>query len=179
MVSNGYLRFFVGGFLALVWLLSFQVGPIVATHSGCDVQVSPRTGPAGSQFEFSGSRFQPTQLRLVPKTGTPVAHDIDVDSAGPWQYKVDSLTGDQGMWVAVFTDPQTSCTAKAVFWVTATTGASTESAMASSNANSSSVSPTAAAGPKLPVVNLWLVVTLIGLVGGTAVGLRAFARNQA
>ena len=178
MVSNGYLRFLVGGFVALVWMLSFQVGPIVAARSGCDVQVSPRSGPAGSQFVFSGSSFQPTQLRLVPKTGTPVAHDINVDSADHWQYNIRSLSSDQGMWVAVFTDPQTSCTGKAVFWVTAPTAGSTGSTTASSNGVSSSVSPTAA-GPKLPVINLWLVVTLIGLVGGTAVGLRAVARNQA
>ena len=115
----------------------------------------------------------------MPKAGTPVAHSINVDSADPWQYTVDSLTGDQGMWVAVFTDPQTSCTAKAVFWVTATTGASAGSTTASSNGASSSVTPTAAAGPKLPVIDLWRAVAVIGLVGGTAVGLRAFTRNQA
>jgi hypothetical protein len=159
-------------------MLSFQVGPIVAARSGCDVQVSPRSAQAGSQFVFSGSRFQPTQLRLMPKSGTPVAHDINVDSADPWQYKVRSLTTDQGMWVAVFTDPQTSCTAKAVFWVTAATGASTSSTSASSG-GAASVSPTSAAAPKLPVIDLWLAVAVIGLVGGTAVGLRAFTRNQA
>ena len=54
MVSGRYLRYFVGGLLALVWLLSFQVGTIVAARSGCDVQVSPRSGPAGSEFVFSG-----------------------------------------------------------------------------------------------------------------------------
>jgi hypothetical protein len=178
MVSGRYLRFVVGGLLTLVWLLSLQIGSIVAARSGCDVQVSPRSAQAGSQFVFSGSRFQPTQLRLVPKTGTPVAHSINVDAADPWQYKVRSLADDQGMWVAVFTDPQTSCTAKAVFWVTAATGASTGSTAASSNGASSSISPTVTA-PKLPAVNLWLAVAVIGLVGGTAVGLRAFARNQA
>lgn len=179
MVSGRYLRFLFGGLLAIVWLLSLQIGPILAARSGCDVQVSPRSGQAGSQFVFSGSRFQPTQLRLIPKIGRPVAHSINVDSADSWQYNVRSLTGDQGMWVAVFTDPQTSCTARAVFWVTATAGASTESAETTSSSSSTVTSPTAAAGPKLPTVDLWLAVAVIGLVGGTAVGLRAFARNQA
>ncbi len=94
------------------------------------MQVSPRSAPAGSQFVFSGSGFQPTQLSLIPKTGTRLAHNITVGSADTWQYKVRSLTGDKGMWVAVFTDPQTSCTAKAVFWVTAATDGSTGPAAA-------------------------------------------------
>ena len=106
-------------------------------------------------------------------------HNINVSGDG-WQYKVRSRTADEGVWVAAFTDPQANCTAKAEFRViSATTGTSTGSSTGSSSGASSSVSPTAAVGTKLPVINLWLAVAVIGLVGGTAVGLRAFARNRA
>jgi hypothetical protein len=85
---------------------------------GCELSVSPRSGPAGTEFVFTGSGYTPTVLRLTQGDGEPTEIDLDLGDADPFEINVIAREGDEGTWTAEAIVPDTECVGTATITVT-------------------------------------------------------------
>ena len=131
----------------------------VAASPTCVVNVTPKSGVAGSLFTFHGSGFKPSELSLSKNDEEATVHDLTQNS-DPWTLAVRSRPGDEGKWSAQFTSDQ--CTADASFSVTLS---NTDAAAPTSGNATGSVSPAMLA-----------LVVASGAAGGVALGRRLNAR---
>src|SRR3954453_7444073 len=106
MVGRGSIR--TAGILLSVLLLVFVGVSSVAAAPTCVVNVTPRSGAAGSLFTFHGSGFEPIELSLSKDDEEATVHDL-TESNDPWTLAVRSRPGDEGKWRAQFTSDE--CTA--------------------------------------------------------------------
>ena len=167
MVSSGPSRrvlAIVGGAL---WVLLLSAPGVFAADGGeCVVDVSPKAAAAGSVFVFNGSGFKPISLQLQKNDNEPVAHGLTVGDEDPWEVSVRSRTGDEGKWIASFTDDGANCTATVEFKVT----------LASTDAVDDFASVTAGARPV--VIGFLAAILVFGLTGGVLLGRQIQARSR-
>ena len=131
---------------------------LASTSDECDVEVSPKAAAAGSVFVFSGSGFQPTSLELQKNDDEPVAHTLNVGGEDPWDVTVRSRLGDEGRWIATFTDEDADCAATTEFRVT----------LASTDVVDDLAA--AAAETRPAVIGFFAAVLIFGLTGGLVMG---------
>jgi hypothetical protein len=157
MVGRGSIRA-VGISLSVLLLVLVGVSSVSASPS-CVVNVSPKTGAAGSLFTFSGSGFKPTELSLSKDKEEATVHDLTQNS-DPWTLAVRSRPGDEGKWTASFSSDQ--CTADVAFTVTLS--------------NTDAVVPTSGTdGPGSLSPALLALVVAAGAAGGVMLGRRLSA----
>ncbi|CAN5644802.1 hypothetical protein BH23CHL7_BH23CHL7_01320 [soil metagenome] len=104
--------------LAIGLLLVAAVLPVAAQDEECALTVEPATAPAGAQFVLGGTGYTPEQLILERGSAQPVAFDLNLGDADPFEIPIGSKTGDEGLWQAVVVDTDTGCHAGVEFRVT-------------------------------------------------------------
>lgn len=97
--------------------VALSAGSVLAAPQDCEVQVSPRVGPAGSVFVFSGSGYKPTELTLQQDAAV-ASHELSLGDGDAWEFTLRSRIGDEGTWTANFVDPDLGCTATVSIRVT-------------------------------------------------------------
>jgi hypothetical protein len=115
MVGRGTIRA-AGILLSAYALMLIGVSSVVASPS-CVVNVTPKTGVAGSLFTFQGSGFEPDQLSLSHAGTDVTVHEL-AKTSDPWTLAVRSRPGDEGKWTAQFSSSE--CSTSASFTVTLT-----------------------------------------------------------
>ncbi len=167
MVSRGLSRRILAIAGGALWILVMSAPGVFASTGGeCKVEVSPKAAPAGSLFVFTGSGLQPTSLELHKNHGEPVTHSVSVGGDDPWEVTVRSRVGDEGRWIATFTDEDATCTATTEFRVT----------LASTDVVDDLA--TAAAETRPAVIGFFAAVLIFGLTGGVLMGRQIQARAR-
>ncbi len=167
MVSSGPTRRLLAICGGALWMLVLSAGAVLAQESdACAVDVSPKAAAAGSVFVFSGSGYQPVSLVLQKNDGEPIAHSVSVGEDDPWEVTVRSRTGDEGKWVASFTDEGATCTTTVEFTVTLASTAAVD--------DFASV----AAGARPAVIGFFAGVVIFGLTGGMLLGRQIQSRAR-
>jgi hypothetical protein len=167
MVSSGPSRRLLAIVGGALWMLVLSAPGVFAADGGeCVVEVSPKAATAGSVFVFNGSGFKPISLLLQKNDDEPIAHGLSVGEDDPWEVTVRSRTGDEGKWLASFTDEGANCTATVEFNVTL---ASTDVVEDLS---------TAAAATRPAVIGFFAAVLLFGLTGGVLMGRQIQSRSR-
>ena len=88
-----------GGVLAALLLLTLAAAP-VAAQGDCSLTVTPRSGPPGTQFVFTGTGFTSTSMTLTRQGEPPRTLDLTADT-DPFTVKLIGGEGDAGKWHAV------------------------------------------------------------------------------
>lgn len=99
-------------------LISLPAGAALAADAGCELAVSPSSGPPGTEFVFSGSGYTPTQLTLRQRDAESRVLELDLDSADPFEIPFVATEADSGRWTVIASIPETECAGKAVVNVT-------------------------------------------------------------
>ena len=167
MVSSGPSRRLLAIVGGALWMLVLSAPGVFAASGGeCVVEVSPKTAAAGSEFVFNGSGFVPISLQLQKNDNEPIAHGLSVGDDDPWEVTVRSKTGDEGKWIASFTDEGANCTATVEFKVT----------LASTDVVSDVAGAAAATRPA--VMGFFAAVLVFGLTGGVFLGRQIQSRAR-
>ncbi len=146
----------LGPMLSALLFIGIGASSVMAAEPGCTVEVAPRAGAAGTVFVFSGTGFEPTQLKLHKNGADAGSHVVDVHGNDSWQVSVRSRPGDEGRWSAELTSRE--CSASVDFRVTL-----------ASTAVAASSAPNDA--PPVPWA-LSILVLAAGLGGGVVLGRR-------
>lgn len=99
-MSTTLRRLLVSGGVLVAALLLLVAIP-AAAQSGCSLTVSPRSGPPGTQFVFTGKGFTSDSMTLTRKGETPRTLPLTEGDKDPFTVKLIGGDGDVGAWRAV------------------------------------------------------------------------------
>jgi hypothetical protein len=132
-----------------------------AAQSQCQLSVEPTVAVAGTTFQVRGSGFTPTQLILQRDGGAAATIDLDLKGADPFEFPIGSKRGDEGTWHATAALPGT-CSPSVVFTATLEPTDTVSDAVAALTLEQDGHLP----------LGIYLLVIVVGLVGGIAVALK-------
>jgi hypothetical protein len=92
--------------------------PVAAAEAACELSVTPRHGPPGTEFVFSGSGYTPTRLTLRQEGSDPKVMELDLGEADPFEIPLVAMEADAGTWTATASVPGTDCHGRATIRVT-------------------------------------------------------------
>lgn len=88
-----------GGVLAVMLLLLVAVP--VAAQNDCSLTVTPKNGPPGTEFKFTGTGFTSTSMTLTRQGDEPRTLELADGATDPFTVKLIGGEGDVGRWRAV------------------------------------------------------------------------------
>ncbi|MEA2621979.1 MAG: hypothetical protein QOH61_889 [Chloroflexota bacterium] len=99
MLRTGWRQ--VLGTAAIAAFLVMTMGGVSLAGADCTLSVSPKSGPPGTEFTFSGSGYTPTELRLTRDGAEPKIVPLSLAGADPFDFSIVAGEGDVGRWKAV------------------------------------------------------------------------------
>jgi hypothetical protein len=109
-----------GGVLAAMLLLLVAVP--AAAQGNCSLTVTPRNGPPGTQFKFTGTGFTSTSMTLTRQGEEPRTLPLTNADTDPFTVKLIGGDGDVGRWHAVAEGCRNGATFRVTLPPTATQG---------------------------------------------------------